>query len=268
MLWRLATALILLFWAVMTGLLIQRTYFPKESEHRPVPVKLVLARHAAAHVSGTLKLLQGSQGRGNATFMLADYPMKGPHKGYTWQIGGLVNDPEIDDNTRTQPQTGITWNFSGDFTDDERWERMGLSARSSRLDTTVNIGWKVGEDMPVIEVRKAGELIMDTAQALAQARKNPMMSGFGGITSLIPGFSAGSPKVSLEHLVRVSASEATMRLGGKPHKAFVINLTLMGLYPAKAWFTEAGELVRVDLPQDFRLVDLMVLGLDDSGRPK
>ena len=259
MLWRLATVLILLFWAVMTVLLVRRTYFPAETEQVAVPVKLVMQRLAANHPpGGTLQLLQGRQRCGNTSYSLLDYPLKGPRKGYTWQVGGAVENGE-----RNQPESRITWNFSGDFTDDEHWERISLSVRSSSADTTVNVGWRQGQDLPEIEVRKAGALVMDTTQALAQAKGSPMMTGLGGFTSMIPGF-GGSPVVSLERLIRVSARQASMPLGGRRRKAFALTFSLMGLYQAKAWVTEAGELVRVDLPQDYRLVDLMVLGLDET----
>lgn len=265
MLWRLTTALILLFWAVMTVLLVRRTYFPTEAEHAVVPVKLVMQRHAANHApGGTLTLMQGDRACGNATFMLTDYPATGERKGYTWQVGGALNS-----GARGQLEApAITWHFSGDFTDDERWERIGLAVRSRSADTTVTIGWKLGQDMPTIEVRKAKDLVMDTAQALAQAKGSPMMTGFGGLTSMIPGFGGHSPAVSLEHLIRLGAREASMTMGGRQRKAFVINLSLMSLYQAKAWFTEAGELVRVDLPQDYRLVDPLVLGLDEGRKTR
>ena len=264
MLWRLATGLIVLFWAVMTVLLVRHTYFPTEAEFATVPVGVLMERYARnPNPSSTLQLMQGMKKCGNVTLVLLDWkdPITGAHKGYTWQAGGMI-EPE----PRTPPDTRITWSFSGDFTDDERWERISLAARASATDTFVNVGWKLGQEMPTIEVRKGDKMVMDTNGALAQAKQNPMMAGMGGITSLIPGFGGMNKALSLEHLIHLGAREASMPLGGRPRKAFVLTTSLMSLYQAKTWFTEAAEVVRVDLPNGYRLVNPMVAGLDAAGK--
>lgn len=260
MLWRLATGLIVLFWAVMTVLLVRHSYFPSEAEFAAIPVRMLMERYSRnPSIGNTLQLMQGDRKCGNVTLVLLDWKdlATGAHKGFTWQAGGSVEA-----EPRTTPETRVTWSFSGDFTDDERWERMALGAQSSATKTFVSVGWRTGQEMPAIEVRKGDKVIMDTAGALAQAKQSPMMAGMGGITSLIPGMGTMNKAVSLEHLIRLGAKEAAMPLGGKPRKAFVLTTSLMSLYQAKAWFTEAGELVRVDLPSGFRLVNPLVAGLD------
>ncbi|MFZ4595525.1 MAG: hypothetical protein ACOYOF_14800 [Verrucomicrobiaceae bacterium] len=44
MLWKSVTVLILLFWSIMTALLVQHTYFPDNGELAEVPVNAVLHR--------------------------------------------------------------------------------------------------------------------------------------------------------------------------------------------------------------------------------
>ncbi|MDB6139697.1 MAG: hypothetical protein JWO94_2769 [Verrucomicrobiaceae bacterium] len=261
MLWRLATGLIVLFWAVMTVLLVRHTYFPTEAEFAPVPVKLLMERYAGnPNPSNTLQLMQGGQKWGNVTLAILDWkdPSTAVHKGYTLQAGGMV-EPE----PHTTPETRVTWSFSGDFTDDESWERLALGARSSGTDTFVNAGWHRGQDLPTIEVRKGTKVIMDTEGVLAQAKQGPALPGMGGLTSLIPGFGGMTPSLSLERLVRLGAREAALPMGGRPRKAFVLTASLMSLYQAKMWFTEAGEVVRIDLPNGFRLINPMLMGLEN-----
>ena len=261
MLWRIATGLIVLFWAVMTVLLVRHHYFPPEAEYSVVPVHLVLERYAAnPSPSNTLTLRKDGQNCGNMTMALLDWkePGTAQHKGFTWQAGGLV-----DVNSQSSPEARITWSFSGDFTQDERWERIALGARSSLTDTFVNVQWRLGQELPTIEVRKGDKIVMDTKAAMEQAKTNPMMAGMGGLTSMLPSF-LGNKAVSLERLIHLGAKEASVRLGGRPRKAFVLTVSLMSLYQTKCWFTEAGELIKVDLPQGFRLVNPLVFGLDDA----
>ena len=254
MLWRLATGLIVLFWAVMTALLVRNTYFPEESEQGPVPVRLILQRYAATPtLSNTFQLQHAGSTCGNVSMSVIEWkdPASAQHRGFTWQVGGHIElDPQ------SSPPARVTWNFSGDYTDDEHWERMTLGARSSVTDTFVSVQWKQGLELPMIEVRKGDKLIMDTKAAMEQAKSSPMatglggLSGLGGLGSFMPGFLGGNKTVSLDSLVRLNARNASVRLGGRIRKAFVLNISLMGLYPSRAWFTEAGEVIRVDLPQD------------------
>ncbi|MDB6074734.1 MAG: hypothetical protein JWO89_2374 [Verrucomicrobiaceae bacterium] len=263
MLWRIATGLIVLFWAVMTVLLVRHTYFPTEAEFAVIPVKMLMERYAKnPNLSNTLQLMQGGQKCGNVTLVLIEWKdqQTGAHKGYTLQAGGMVEQ-----EPRATPESRVTWSFSGDFTDDERWERVALGAQSSVTKTFVSVGWRKGQEIPSIEVRKGDKVIMDTAGALNEAKQSPMMAGMGGLTSFIPGLGGMNKAVSLETLIHLSAREAAMPLGGKPRKAFVLTTSLMSLYQAKTWFTEAGEVVRVDLPGGYRLVSPMVMGIDAAG---
>lgn len=259
MAWRLATGLIVLFWAVMTVLLIRHTYYRPEAEFAQVPVGTLLDKYAKnPNPSNTLQLMQGTQKCGNATLVLVDWkdPKTGAHKGYTFQAGGIIAEEPY---TSSEPR--MTWSFSGDLTDDERWERITFGARSSVTETFASIGWKLGQETPTIEVRKGEQLVMDTQGALEEAKKSPLIAGMGSFTSMIPGM-GGKAALSLERLVRLTAKEAALPLAGRPRKALTLNASLMGLYQTKAWFTDAGELVKVDLPQGFRLVNPMVLGMD------
>ena len=261
MLWRLASALILIFWAVMTTLLVRHTYFPAEAEFAPVPMSLLMQRFAStAMPSNTLQLRQGKTLLGNATLAIVDWKdtATGASKGYTWQVGGMIEAPPD-----LGQQARVTWNFSGDYTTDGRWERIALSARSSATDTFVNVSWKLGQELPVIEVRKGDKIVMDTATAMEQAKSNPMLAGMGGMTSMLPSF-LGNKAVSLEHLINLSAKEASIRLGNRQRKAFLLTASLMNLYQTKAWFTEAGEIIKVDLPQGYRLTNPLVFGLDGT----
>ena len=72
MFWRLITAMVVLFWAVMTGLVIRDTYFPDHSRFAVVPVRFVfdLFLSEAVAFNNTLHLYQGQEKIGHTTFAL------------------------------------------------------------------------------------------------------------------------------------------------------------------------------------------------------
>ena len=74
MIWRTAAAFVVLFWAVMTGLLLRDVYFPDESRFAEVPPKYVfdLFLKQAEVTANTLHLYHRDQKIGHASLLTRD----------------------------------------------------------------------------------------------------------------------------------------------------------------------------------------------------
>ena len=258
MLWKSVSALIVLFWAVMTVLLVRHTYYPDEGLLSEVPVESVLKRvvHNRQPMRNTLQLLQGNQRIGHADLSISEWrePLESKPLGWAWQAGGMV-----DGAATGTPNKPLSWRFEGRQANDQTWDQISLAVRATATDTNLFVSWKRGQESPVIEVRRSGKLIMDTQAALEQAKKEQGIAG--GLTTFLPGFMGGQ-KLSLERSIHLAAHESRLMIAGKPRKGYTLTLSLLSLYQAKAHYTEAGELTRIDLPRGLHLMDPLLEGLD------
>jgi hypothetical protein len=55
-----------------------------------------------------------------------------------------------------------------------------------------------------------------------------------------------------------------MELAGKRRRCYFVTLSPMQGMEMRIYFTEIGELARIELPQGYRLIEPMVHGLDPS----
>jgi hypothetical protein len=261
MLWKSVTALIVLFWVVMTTLLVRHTYFPKSSGLVRTPVNQVLdlVAHQRQITRSTMSVLHKGQRAGNADLAISEWrePAMQKSSGYHFQAGGAL---KLEGSNSTSASS-VTWRFDGDLKEEGGWNSMALAMRTPATNTSVFIGWKQGDAMPKIEVWRDKELIMDTKAALEQARNKQGAPGLGMMGGLLPSF-MGSQSVSLENFIQLQAQEGVIHLAGKPRKGYILTLSLMGFYQAKAFYTEVGELTRVELPQGWSLMDPLLEGLD------
>lgn len=258
MLWKSVTALIVLFWAVMTMLLVRHTYFPDDGVLSEVPVAQVLQRVVQNRqpMRNTLQLLQGTKRIGHADLSISEWrePLDPKPQGWAWQAGGMV-----DGAATGTPNAHLSWRFEGNLATDQTWDQINLAVRVTATDTNLFVSWKRGQESPTIEVRRGGKLIMDTQAALEQAKQEQGLAN--GLTSFLPGF-MGSQKLSLEKSIHIVANESRLPLAGKPRKGYTLTLSLLSLYQAKAHYTEAGELTRIDLPRGLLLIDPLLEGLE------
>jgi hypothetical protein len=265
MFWRIISALGILFWAVMAGLLVRDTYFPEESRFAEVPPKFVLDLFLNHRETATTLLLYRNDDKlGHATLTIRkqhgppDLPAV-----YDLQGSGLV-----DGQAFGATGSDLTWRMAGELDGGQEWRSMifqtgwrpGEGPEGARDGIAATVMWKQGSGAAAFEVRKAGKVIMDTAKANSMLKGGgiPLGSLLGPSLSGGPGF-AGS--------AQVKAREGTMTLAGKGRKCYVLQMQFMGLYDIKMLFTEAGELARVDLPQGFHLLEPTINGLGASLAP-
>lgn len=276
MLWRITGALIVLFWAVMTGLLVRDTYFPEESRFAEVPPALVwnlFLRHDASGAAlNTLHLYHDDQKLGHATFSVRKRGGEPSSKGgQAEEEGGnevtaAPSDFEvsatgmIDGVAMGRQGADVAWRIAGELAGGEHWRKVDLQTRWSATDTAATLIWKEGEMQPAWEVRQGDELIMSSKTAAG------MLPGASGMVppGLLPGFAGAGVEDGVGSALNIRAREGTMDLAGRRRKCYVLHITILGMYEAKAIFTEAGELARVDLPQGYRLLEPMIHGLDSG----
>lgn len=245
MFWRIISALIVGFWAVMAGLLVRDTYFPEESRFAAVPPRRVLDLFLNHHrLLSTLHLFHEKDRVGHASFSvrLREREPEAPPT-YDLQATGL-----IEGNAWTAGAGNISWQMALDLIEGERPVALTLRVNLDASRTSVLVLWKEGDTRPFFEVRKNGVLAADSSSMAAMM---PMLGALGGLP-------AGTSAVS------VTAREGLMELAGRQRRCYVLRLSMTEAYQIKAIFTQAGELARVDLPQGFHLLEPMMHGLGDG----
>lgn len=259
MFWRIISALGVLFWAVMTGLLIRDTYFPEESRFAEVPPKFVFDLFLKQRESATTLLLFRNQDRiGHSTFSIRRQNAVKDEPGiYDLQGSGLVEGKAFGSNA-----PDFAWRMSSELDEGQSWRsvifqsgwRQENRSDPSRDGVTATISWKQGGDTPVFEVRQAGQVIMDNSKADALLKGG--MMPLGGLLG-----SQANRSAVFANLAQVKAREGAMTLAGKRRKCYVLQMLFAGLYEIKMLFTEAGELARVELPQGLHLLEPTIHGL-------
>lgn len=262
MFWRIISALGILFWAVMAGLLIRDTYFPEESRFAEVPPQFVLdlfLNHRDA--ATTLLLYRGEEKLGHSTVIARKQPgTENQSVVHDLQASGIVQGKAFG-----AAGSDLTWRLVGELDDGREWRSMifqtgwrpGEGPDGSRDGVAATVVWKRGGEAPSFEVRQGGRVIMDNAKADSMLKGGALpLSGLIG--------SSLSRGGALTNMAQVKAREGAMMLAGKRRKCYILQMQFMGLYEIKMLFTEAGELARIDLPQGYHLLEPTIHGLGAS----
>lgn len=257
MLWRFISAFIIVFWAVMTGLLIRDTYFPDHSRFAEVPVSHVfdLFLTEAAAFNNTLHLLHGDQKMGHASFTIrkvSDESAAEPE--YAVLVHGLVEIPS------ESGKVNASFMMEGELWQAEHWKHFEAEVTAQAAQMEAKMSWNEGDRLPLIEVKKANQVVMNTQMAEAMLKLPEMLGGQSDLLAkMMPGLSA---KGSEGSALKLQAREGVMELAGKSRRCFIVTLVAMQGFEVKVFFTEIGELARVELPQGYRLIEPMMHGLE------
>lgn len=254
MLWRIITAAIVGFWAVMTGLLLRDTYFPDSSKFTEVPPRVVLdlfLKQAAAF-NNTLHLYHHQEKIGQATFQIRKLMEDAVPPVYDVMMIGSVNraaDP-------TAPAES-TWRLAAELVDARQPRKMHFQASFPGKDTNLDAAWQEGGALPVVELRQSGKVVLD-AQSMQALMALQGAGGADPLTSLLQRTGAGGGSGAMQIIAR----EGTMDLAGRQRRCHILTLRLMQVHEMRVFFTELGELARVELPDGYRLLDPMIHGLE------
>jgi hypothetical protein len=256
MLWRILTVVVVLFWALMTGLLLRDTYFPDASRFAEVPPKYVfdLFLKEAASFHNTLNLYHEKEKIGDANFQVRrEADVAGQPPVYTVMVTGSVQPKSSPHDKR------VTWRLSGELFNGVRWRSLQVHSNMPLQRLTADIAWKEGDALPNVEVRRGSSVVLDSQ--MLQAMMALQSGGGGGDFSWLAqaGKSGTADQISG---MQLRAREGVIDLAGRQRKCYIIQLTFMGSYEIRAFFTEVGELARVDLPEGYQLLEPLMHGLE------
>jgi len=129
--------------------------------------------------------------------------------------------------------------------------------RFDDIGTTIDFNWPEGASMPKFKLHSKTGDVDDTMLKMFA----PQMFGANGNLTAPPGMNlpagADSP-------IQVKAREGIMALAGQRRHGYVMEFTLMDQYHAKAFFTEAGELALVEMPEGWRAMHQLIYNLDPA----
>ena len=123
------------------------------------------------------------------------------------------------------------------------------------------MSWNENQPTPDLLVKQGQRVVMNS-----QDVKLVLGGGQEGVLALLPMLTGGTPKSGTEpKAMKLQAREGLMMLAGRERKCFVLTLPLFGMHEVRMLFTEAGELARIDLPDDYSLLEPTINGLQEGG---
>ena len=255
MVWRSISAAIVLFWAVMTGLIIRDAYFPDSSRFAEVPPKFVfeLFLNQAAAFNNSLHLYHEKEKTGHATFSLRRLPDKEGSPIYGLRSNGSFSSPG-----EGGKKADTAFQVSAELEDAKQWHRFEIETVDPTTHTTANVKWKRGDAFPEIEVAKNGTIIMNSQMAQALLA----LQGGAGNAGEWDWLVKQSGSSGMLEAMNLRAHEGLMDLAGRQRRCYIVSAGMPGMYEVKVFFTELGELARIELPQGYRLLEPMMHGME------
>ncbi|WP_395735541.1 hypothetical protein [Prosthecobacter sp.] len=262
MFWRVAAVLAVLFWAVMSGLLVRDIYFPEASRFAIVPPKMVmnLFLRQSETFGTTLHLYHHREKIGHADLQVSRRNKAEGLVMYDLIAHGVVEQAEPGDQMRS---IAATWSIGSTLADAERWQHLTLKASFPHQDASMHLNWNEDQPSPEVQVKQGDRVVMNSKDVKMLV---DMVSGKGGAMAVLSMFGGSLPKSgsTQPEAMTLQAREGLMALAGRQRKCFILTLPILGMYEVKMIFTEAGELARIDLPDDYVLLEPTIHGLQDS----
>ena len=246
MFWRVLTVLVLAFWLVMATLLVRVTYFPEGSQFSQLPPAAVFKTfldHGAT--INALHVYQGERKLGHATLT----PRRAGATDYL-----LLVSCALDKGALRGMDGPVAWRLNLNLRNGSRWGGASGQVRLPDEGVLVKFDWAEGSPVPEFTMHRHGKLVTDD-KAL-QPFLGQITAGHGA-----PGVASGSGVGPQGDLLKVTAREGDMKIAGQRRKGYVIEFSLLQGYRVKAFFTEAGELALVDLPEGYRALEPVIHGL-------
>ncbi len=263
MIWRVAAVLAVIFWAVMSGLLVRDVYFPEASRFAIVPPRMVmdLFLRQSETFGCTLHLYHQREKIGHANLQVNRRIRQDHLTVYDLIAHGAVEEVAPEDQVRS---IMASWSLRCTLADGERWQNLAIKASFPQRDASIRLSWNETQSAPDVLV-KQGERVMMNSEDVK------LLMGVGGgqdsALAMLSMMGGGLPKPSTQadnkDAMKLQAREGMMVLAGRQRKCFILALPIMGMYEVKMIFTEAGELARIDLPDDYVLLEPTIHGLQD-----
>jgi hypothetical protein len=261
MIWRVAAVLAVIFWAVMSGLLVRDIYFPEESRFAIVPPRMVmdLFLRQSESFGSTLHLYHQREKVGHANLQVNRRIKPNQEVAYDIIAHGSVEQEAEGGQARS---IMAAWSLGCTLVDAERWQFLSIKANFPQRDASMHLSWNDTQSSPEVQVKQGERVVMNS-----QDVKLIMGMGAGQDSALamLALMGGGLPKTSAQaETMKLQAREGMMVLAGRQRKCFVLTLPILGMHEVKIIFTEAGELARIDLPDDYVLLEPTIHGLQDA----
>ena len=264
MIWRVAAVLAVIFWAVMSGLLVRDIYFPEASRFAIVPPRMVmdLFLRQSETFGCTLHLYHQREKLGHANIQVNRRIKPNHQTVYDMIAHGVVEQVTPGEAMRS---IAATWNLGCTLVNAESWQQLSIKASFPQRDASMQLSWNEKQTTPEVMV-KQGERVVMNSQDVKMLMS--MGAGQNGALAMLSMLGGNVPKMSAQpdksEMMNLQAREGMMVLAGRQRKCFVLTLPIMGAYEVKMIFTEAGELARIDLPDDYVLLEPTIHGLQDA----
>ncbi|WP_265595951.1 hypothetical protein [Verrucomicrobium sp. BvORR106] len=252
---RIITLSVLVFWVAMTGLLVRMVYFPDHSRFVEVPPRLVLKGFLEGGATiNTLHVYKKDQKLGHASVSTQRVWTGGVNQ-YRVHFSGVLDKGAIE-----MVDAPINWRLQLFLEDLDTWAGAKGQVRLGDTNTVLDFEWSKDERMPRFTLKQKGQVVADddSIQPMLGAFMGPQAAGAGPVLPEGLGLAPGADVATLFHLKTL---QGVMMLAGTERQAFLLELSAMDHWKAKAFFTDAGELALVDLPEGWRLVEPVIYGL-------
>jgi hypothetical protein len=252
---RIITLSVLVFWVAMTGLLVRMVYFPDHSRFVEVPPRLVLKGFLEGGATiNTLHVYKKDQKLGHASVSTRRVWAGGVNQ-YRVYFSGVLDKGAIE-----MVDAPMNWRLELLLEDLDTWAGAKGQIRLGETNTVLDFEWVKSERMPRFTLKQKGQVVADdnSIQPMLGAFMGPQAAGADPV---LPEGLGLAPGADVATLFQVKTLQGVMMLAGQERQAFLMELSAMEHWKAKAFFTEAGELALVDLPEGWRLVEPVIYGL-------
>jgi hypothetical protein len=120
-----------------------------------------------------------------------------------------------------------------------------------------NFFWQKGQRIPSVSVRAPEETGIN--DALIQLMLAQAFAG-GGVPAM-PAQAAAAVGPDGAGMLRIRARESLMDFAGQKSEGHLLEFIALDRWKARAFITEAGEFVLLNLPEGYRLVEPVIHGL-------
>ncbi len=260
---RILSGAIVLFWLVMTGLLVQLVYFPDESRMSQVDPDYVVGLFLRNKEISELSVFKGAEKVGEISLLPQHVP-KDETGGVQTLKRDLIFDASGDVALPNLDEQMLRWNGRIRIAEDRSIEFVDISVRFEKPKVRVSLemdpkklefNYVVSRDDVVVTDSKTDP----NAPGLAELRL--LMLAWGVNPAQIESAAAEQQKKS-----KISARHGNIKLGGKRFHAYVLSLDVMESGSVKLYFTDAGELVKVDTFLGYELLSEVLIPLELRAR--
>lgn len=251
---RIVTLSVLGFWALMTLLLVRMIYFPDHSRYVEVPPRVVLRGFLdGGTTNNTLHIYRKDQKVGHASVTARRVWTNGVNQ-YRVHFSGV-----LDKGVLEVEEGQVNWRLEIALDNLDTWSGAKGQIRLGESSTVLDFEWVKNERVPRFTLKQKGMVVADDVSI------QPMLSAFmgpqGGVSGAVPEGLGLPPNADVATMIRVKALEGLMELAGQQRHAYLLEFIAMDHWKAKAFFTDAGELALMDLPEGWRLVEPVIYGL-------